>query len=189
MPSPPTLYTIRPPTTYLSPTCLSPCRRRHPSRLPRLRNTSSSIHLHSNLNNSLHSNNIHSNTLRRRTSIPSSSHPLPTHRHTLVLPQSDNGCRRTLDRRRRPTRTEATMRLHPICPVAAAMATRMRLLPHTRNRRIHPTALPDRRNILSTHHSPTRRNKCPGNLRQTRPRQRCSVRSSRALDHHSQTVR
>jgi hypothetical protein len=81
------------------------------------------------------------------------------------------------------------MRLHPTCLVAAATATRMHSLPHTRNRRIRPTTLPHLRNILSTHHSPTRRNKCPGNLRQPRLRLQCSVRSSRALDHHSRTVK
>jgi hypothetical protein len=81
------------------------------------------------------------------------------------------------------------MRLHPTCLVAAAMATRTHLLPHTLNRRIRPTTSPHHRNIPSTHRSPIRRNKFPGNLRQTRPRQRCNVRSSRVLDHHSRTVK
>jgi hypothetical protein len=185
-----TQHTTRLPTTHPSPTCLSPCHRPRPSRLPRLRSTSSSTHLHSNHHSSnLRSSSTH-NTLHRSTSIPSNSHRLRTHRPTLLLlQQSDNGCRQTLDHRRRPIRTEATMRLHPTCLVAAAMATHMRLLPHTRNRRIRPTTSPHRRNIPSTHHSPTRRNKSPGNLRQTRLRLRCNVRSSRVLDHHSRTVK
>jgi hypothetical protein len=84
------------------------------------------------------------------------------------------------------------MRLHPTCLVAAATATRTRSLPHMRNRRIRPTTLPHlRNNILSTHHSPIRRNKCPGNLLQIRLclHLQCSGLSSRVLDHHSRTVK
>jgi hypothetical protein len=174
-------------TTHTPPTCPSQCRHLRLSRLPRLRSTSNSLHSSSSSSNS-HSNSLH-HTLRP-TSIPRNSHRPQMHHHTLCrLQQRGNDSRQTLGRRRRPIRMAPTMRLQQIFQAPAAMATRMRPLlpPHSRHtRRI---TLSHHRKPHSTHHSPIRRSKWHGNLRQLRPRPRCSVPNSKAPVHHSRIAR
>jgi hypothetical protein len=91
-------------------------------------------------------------------------------------------------RLRRRTRMPPSMRRQQIFQVLAVMAILMRSLPPLRNRHIHQTTSSHRPKHLSTHHNPTRRSKWHGNRHQPLPRLRCSVRSSKALDHHSRTA-
>lgn len=165
-------------TTHILSTCLSLLRL---SRLHRPRNRTNhkalrrlSIHNHSHslLNIRLHTNNMQDNRLRP---------------HTLYrLPQ--RGSDSVPVALHRPTRLAPSMHLPPIFPARAVTATPTNKTP-LRNRNTRQTTSLHLRRHPSTHHSPTHHSKWHGNLPQPLPRLRYSVRSSRALVHHSQTAR
>lgn len=184
------------PTIHIPPTCPTQCRRLLPNRLPlprpRPRNTNHQ-YLHSSSRNSSSRNSSSSSHSHHHILLHTNNTPcnrLRTHTPHRLRPR-DNGSPPV--HLHRPIRLGPSTRLLPIsqAPAAMEMSTEpppTHLLLPPRNRLTRRTTSSHHRKHLSTHHSPIRRSKWHGSLRQPLPRLRCSVRSSKVLDHHSQTA-